>query len=76
MQAHSTSGGDHGATVVLTQAGVGSGQSEMNQQINAIVDHGLLSYDQIASFLLSSQQERSVTLMKIMEKVNQAQGDH
>ena len=72
MQAHSTSGGDHGVTVVLTPAGVGS---EMNQQINAIVDHGLLSYDQIVSFLLSSQQERSDTLMKIMEKANQAQGD-
>ena len=61
--------------VVLTQAGLGSSQSEMSQLINTIVDNGLLSYDQIITFLMSSQQERSVVLMNVMEKIKEAQGD-
>ena len=61
--------------VVLTQAGLGSSQSEMSQLINTIVDNGLLSYDQIVTFLMSSQQERSVVLMNVMEKIKEAQGD-
>jgi len=65
-----TSGGDHGVTVVLTQ---GSSQSDISQLINTVVDNGMLSYDEIASFLMSSQQERSVVLMELMEKTKDVQ---
>ena len=74
MQTHSASQGNHGVTIVLTQAGVGSSQSDMSQLINAIVDNGLLSYNQIASFLMSSQQKRSAVLMELMEKLKESPG--
>lgn len=58
-------------TVVLTQAGASS-QSGIDQAIDSIVDHNVLSLNGIAQFLLSSPNERSVILMEAFSRVKKS----
>jgi len=61
--------------VVLMQAtpSLGAGdQSSINQLIDFVIDNDVLSYNDIAQFLLSSRHERSVMLMQIRNEVNKS----